>query len=320
MPQFDVTTYGEGGLRLSVPAGSRIETAERFDIDVAGTEANVVGALCQLGWRCAWISALPASAPGRRVAYKLRAAGIDLCGVRWSEQGRVSSYYVEYAVPPRSTQVLYDRKDSCFVRMAPAEVDWETLLDTRHLHLTGLTFPLSVHTGEIMVQAIARARQAGVSFSLDVNHRDQLWSPQQCREAMLPLCRDVDLLFCSQRDAANVFGCAGEAEQAARQLRNLTGARAVVMSLGAEGVLALSGETVAYAHARPVVLIDRMGAGDALAAGVLHGWLRGDMAAGLRYGSTMAAMAMSQHGDMVVTDRVELERLAAREHWTDIER
>lgn len=320
MPRFDITTYGEGGLRLSVQPGLRIETAERFDVDIAGTEANVVGALSRLGWRCAWVSALPATAPGRRVAHKLRAAGIDLSGVRWREHGRVSCYYVEYAVPPRSTQVHYDRRDSCFAQMAPEDVDWGTLLDTRHLHLSGLTAALSSNTGAIVAEAFERARRAGVSTSLDVNHREQLWSPQQCREALLPLARNVSVLFCSRRDAERVFGCDPAPERAAAQLRDQTGAGIVVMSDGADGALALGPTGIERCPARPATLLDRMGAGDGLAAGVLHGWMRGDLAAGLRYGCTMAALAMSQHGDMVITDPAELERLAAREQWTDIER
>ena len=60
----------------------------------------------------------------------------------------------------------------------------------------------------------------------------------------------------------------------------------------------------------PTEIADRLGAGDALAAGVIHGWLDGDTGAGLRYGVTLAAMALSQLGDMVVTDRDELERLS----------
>jgi 2-dehydro-3-deoxygluconokinase len=320
MPRFDVTTYGEGGLRLSVPAGTRLESASRFDVDVAGTEANVVGALARLGWRCGWVSALPATAPGRRVANTLRSAGVDLGAVRWCDEGRVSCYYVEYAAPPRSTTVLYDRNGSCFARFEPRDVDWAYLLDTRHLHLTGLTYPLSGCTRSIITEAMSRARDADVSISLDVNHRDQLWTPAQCRDELLPLCRGIELLFCSCRDAKKVFGCEGPAKEAVSKLREATGALRVVMSRGDEGVIASGPEGTLECRAQPVRVVDRMGAGDALAAGVLHGWLRGDLAAGLRYGSTLAAMALSQHGDMVITDAQELECLSAQEHPADIQR
>jgi 2-dehydro-3-deoxygluconokinase len=61
----------------------------------------------------------------------------------------------------------------------------------------------------------------------------------------------------------------------------------------------------------PTQIIDRLGAGDALAAGVLYGWLQGDVAAGLRYGMVLAALALSQIGDMVITNETELQALMA---------
>jgi 2-dehydro-3-deoxygluconokinase len=95
------------------------------------------------------------------------------------------------------------------------------------------------------------------------------------------------------------------------QLAALSGARTVVMSIGDGGVLATVDGVVLAAEAAPVGLIDRLGAGDALAAGVIDGWLDGDLAAGLRRGAMLAALALSQHGDMVVTTRAELEALLA---------
>lgn len=58
-----------------------------------------------------------------------------------------------------------------------------------------------------------------------------------------------------------------------------------------------------------VVILDRIGAGDAMVGGVLHGWLKGDFARGIRYGAVTAALALSQHGDLVVTTPAELETL-----------
>jgi 2-dehydro-3-deoxygluconokinase len=52
------------------------------------------------------------------------------------------------------------------------------------------------------------------------------------------------------------------------------------------------------------------GAGEALAAGVIHGWLDGDLSTGLRYGVTLAALALSRPGDMVSTNQSELRSLS----------
>lgn len=307
--RFDLTTFGEGGLRLSVPAGQRMETATRFDVDVSGTEANVAGALARLGWRCGWVSALPDTPPGRRVVQAQRAHGTDLSAVIWRPEGRVSSYYVEYAQPPRPVMIYYDRKDSCFTQLRPDDIDWDYLLDTRHLHLSGLTVPLSSGAAEIVVTALQRAKAAGVTTSFDVNFRQLLWTADDARKKLIDLARGVDVLFLGCRDAVKVFGCSGEPPEIIDTLAAMTGARNIVMSLSSDGVAGWDGTTLHQVAAHDVGIIDRIGAGDAMVAGILHGWLRGSLPKGLAYGSMMAALAMSQVGDAVITTEAELERL-----------
>lgn len=81
------------------------------------------------------------------------------------------------------------------------------------------------------------------------------------------------------------------------------------MSVGSAGVLAWHKGQLLQVDAVPAVIVDRLGAGDALAAGVLDGWLDGNLARGLRTGVLLAAFALSQHGDMVVTTPEEVAAL-----------
>ncbi|MCY3780267.1 MAG: PfkB family carbohydrate kinase, partial [Chloroflexi bacterium] len=61
--------------------------------------------------------------------------------------------------------------------------------------------------------------------------------------------------------------------------------------------------------AKNIQVIDRIGAGDAMVAGVLHGWLQGDLFKGLRYGVLTAALCLTHYGDTVYIARSELEDL-----------
>ncbi len=307
--RFDVTTFGEALVRLSVPAGRRMETTSRFDVDVSGAEANVVGALSRLGWRCGWVSALPESPLGRCVQNKFRGHGIDLSAVAWRAEGRIATYFVEFAHEPRPVRIYYDRKGSCFSQMRSKDIDWDYLLNTRHLHLTGLTVPLGPSTGEIIESAIRRAKSRGATTSIDVNYRSLLWTAEEARTRLGSIVEGVDLLLCSLRDAKSVFGCEEPVESSIRQLADMTGAANVVLTLGEEGVIAFDGSGLHREAAKPVKIIDRIGAGDAMAAGVLHGWLQGSLQAGLRFGTFMAALALSQFGDTVVTHSRELDRI-----------
>jgi 2-dehydro-3-deoxygluconokinase len=251
-PRFDLTTIGEVMLRLSVPVGTRLEQTNALDLDPGGAEANVASVLARLGRRTAWLSALPNNPLGRLIAGSLRVAGVDLSGVRWEEGGRVGTYYVEFATPPRPIQVVYDRADSCAAHMLPEDVDWDTLLDTRLLHLTGITPAITPSCRAVVEEAIGRARRAEVPFSLDINYRARLWSTAEAAEVLRPLAEGATILFCSRGDAERVFGIRGEPGEVAQMLAKHTGALRVVISNGSEGALAWDGaQVITEGPARP---------------------------------------------------------------------
>jgi 2-dehydro-3-deoxygluconokinase len=306
---FDVTTTGEAMIRLSVPPGTRLETTDSLDMRPGGAEANLAVALARMGRRSAWMGALPTGPLGRFMANHLRVAGVDLEGIYWSNTDRLGTYYVEFAAPPRATQVIYDRADSCAARMTVEQVNWEMLLDTRLLHLTGITPPLSASTSAMMKEAFARARAANIPISFDVNYRAKLWSEKAAADFIVPLVQGIDLFFCGRNDAKRVMGVSGEPESVVRRMAEMTKAKLVVMSLAEQGVIAFDGSQIYHEPAKPVLIIDRPGAGDALAAGIIHGWLDGDLQLGLKMGVVMAALALSQHGDMLVTTPEEVATL-----------
>jgi 2-dehydro-3-deoxygluconokinase len=307
--RFDITTTGEAMIRFSVPPGSRLEVADSLDMRPGGAEANLAVALARMGYRSAWAGALPNSPLGRFLANHLRVAGVDLEGVIWSDYGRMGTYYVEFAAPPRATQVLYDRADSCAARLTPEQINWDYLLDTRLLHLTGITPPLSEGNRSIIEEAVARARAANIPISFDVNYRQKLWSEAAAAEFIIPLVQGIELFFCGRSDAKRVFGLEGEPEAVVRRLAEITHAQTVVMSLAEKGAIALQNGELFHEPAKPVQIIDRPGAGDGLAAGVMVGWLQGELQLGLRTGVVLAALALSQHGDMIVTTPEEVAGL-----------
>jgi 2-dehydro-3-deoxygluconokinase len=191
----------------------------------------------------------------------------------------------------------------------PDQIDWDYLLDTQILHLTGITPALAVGCLEIAKEAIRRARKQGVALSFDVNYRSKLWSAAEAANTLLPLLQEVDLLLCGLRDACTLFGCDPDPETAVEQMVEKSKAKQIVITLADQGVIGWDGTNLQRQPALPVQMVDRLGAGDALAAGVLHGWLKNDFATGLRYGTLLAALALTQHGDMVITSQQEVASL-----------
>ncbi len=243
MPRFDVTTIGEGQLRYSVPVGQRLEQVSQLEVHACCTEANVTGLLARLGWHCGWVSSLPNTPLGRRVANEFRLSGLDLSAVVWSDCHRLATYYVEYAVPPRSTQVYFDRANTCFTNLTPAQIDWDYLLDTRLLHLSGLTVALSPTVREILLEAVRRAQARQVPVSFDMNYRRRVWTPEEARETVLPILQATTILFCSRSDARQVFGIEGDPQDIVCELGHLTSARYIVTSLSSDGLIGWDRQT-----------------------------------------------------------------------------
>ncbi len=314
-PRFDVTTLGEMLIRFSVPLGKRLEQATQLDIHPAGAEANVATLLARLERRALWVGALPRNPLGRMCAGALREAGVNTNAILWRERGRMGTYYVEFGELPRGIQVTYDRLHSCAAQLQPGDIDWGLLFDTRLLHLTGITPALSPSCLELTRMAVQQAKERQVPVSFDINFRQKLWSETEAAKELIPLIEGAELLFCSQADARRLFACTGSMQEIARGMLELSNARHVVVTFGEQGAMVWTGNEWHHQPPRRTRIIDRLGAGDALAAGVIYGWLDGDLRAGLRYGVTLAALALSQSGDMVVTNREELLSLSAEDSF-----
>lgn len=318
--RFDVVSLGESMLRMSVPTGKRLDDARTLDVEVAGAECNVCTALARLDRRVGWVGRLPDHALGHNVLRELRADRVDVSAVVLAPGERVGTYFIEYATEPRSIQVIYDRADSAAARMTVDDVDFRYMLNTRIVHLTGITAAVSASCYEIVAETIRRARAANVMVSFDVNYRGKLWDANTAGEKLRPLIAQADILFCKSNDAKLLFGCRGTPREIMTGLQGLTRARAIYCTFGAEGAAVLTGDEFVSQPALPVQIVDRIGSGDAFAAGVLDavldiGELHEPQAykEGLKRGVALAAIALSQFGDRVLTTRAELMQVLAQE-------
>ncbi len=308
---YDLVTFGETMIRLSTPTGHRLETTSALDIGIGGTESNVAIALARLGRRVAWTSVLPRNPFGARIAAELRRHGVDDRHVRWVDHGRVGVYYLDMGTPPRPTHVIYDRAASAVAMCDVGEIDTSLVERSQLLHLTGITPALSPACAEIARGFAECAIAAGIPMSFDVNYRGLLWTPEQAAATLEPFCSSATILFCGRNDARLLWGIDGTNVDMARELSKRFGAATTVLTLGDEGAIAVLQDGSLYQEVPVAVqVVDKVGAGDALAAGFLHGYLTGDVARALKLGVTLASLKMTIHGDLTVINERELEEWA----------
>lgn len=240
-PRFDATALGEVLLRLAPNGAERLANARSLAVWLAGAEANVCSALAALGRRTALASALPANDLGTLTLRRLREAGIDTSAIHAVPGTRMGTYYADPAVAPRPVQVIYDRADSAASRMSSAQVDFGVLLDTRIVHLSGITPALSPSCREIAGTVLARARADGIPVSFDVNFRAKLGPASEAAAWIDEHAQGVEILFCARRDAEALFGLRGAPVDVAKMLQERLQPSIVVLSSGSDGATLFDG-------------------------------------------------------------------------------
>jgi len=305
----DIVTVGEAMLRIWVPAGRRLEDAPAFEVTVAGAEANVAMAAARMGAHTAWLSALPNNPLGRRAAREISAHGVDISGVRWVDDSRMGTYFVELSVPPRPINVVYDRAGSAAAQMDTGSIGWPVLEGARIVQISGITPALSPSCRTLSLEVVQRAAAAGATVVVDVNYRRMLWSPDDCRKTIVDMAPQIHLLIITAEDARDVLGLDGPPAETAATIRASLGIDRAVVTAGAEAHWVDGDETGLALGYDDAATVDRIGAGDAFTAGVLLGLLDDDMPGGIDRGMAMAALKLGIFGDQLTATRQEVAQL-----------
>jgi 2-dehydro-3-deoxygluconokinase len=302
-----IATLGEALVRFSPPSGERLQDARSIDIHVGGSEANVAFALAQLGIASSWTSVLPNNPLGRKVASTLESGGVDLSTVIWKESGRLGTYFVEVGGHPRATDVVYDRAGSAMSLATPDLFDWDRICQARVLHLSGITTALSTGCAQVVARAIDEAKAHDCQVSFDVNYRKRLWPAAAAADSLRALAPGFEVLICTREDARDLLGITGSPEDAVLALAETLRVPVTVLTCGAGGAVALQGTELCRRPGHDITTVDRIGAGDAFAAGFLAGFVEGSIAGGLEQGLLMSALKMTIHGDLFRFSRDEVE-------------
>jgi 2-dehydro-3-deoxygluconokinase len=316
---YDAITFGEAMIRLSPPNFRRLEQARSLDVQVGGAELNTAVALARLGRRTAWVSRLTDNPLGRLIANQAREAGVSTEHVVWTPEDRVGVYFLEFGAAPRASSVLYDRKGAAIANIRPGMVDWPAVFaGVRWFHVTGITPALSTNAAEVTRAALQAARAAGVRTSIDLNYRVKLWSQAEAVRWMTEFMQHCDVLITTEEDVERVFQIKGkDYEDVAGQLTRRFPLQVVAITLRENPLvwkntwtaMAYQGGTVYRTRTHEVEIVDRLGAGDSFAAGLIHGLLDGDVQKGLDYGVAASALKHSIPGDFAWITREEVEAL-----------
>lgn len=328
-------TFGEVMLRLSPPGHGRFVQTPSLDVSFGGGEANVAVALAGFGFDSFFLSKIPRHEIGQACVNALRRYGVsDRFIVRGGD--RLGVYFLETGASQRGSKVIYDRAGSAVTTLVPEEIDLDDVFDgAAWFHWTGITPALGDLPRRMLEEACRAARRAGASISCDLNFRAKLWTEKEAQAAMRPLMQYVDICIANEEDAERSLGFragASDVEAAeldeeayfglARQLKKEYGFRAVAITLRESFSASVNGWSALLhddgACAEPqrstryeIRLVDRVGGGDAFAAGLIAGLLtKDDSREALEFAVAASCLKQTIPGDFNLISIQEVENLA----------
>jgi 2-dehydro-3-deoxygluconokinase len=331
-----IVTFGEIMLRLKAPGSERLFQSHFLEASFGGGEANVAVSLAIYGHQVVFVTSLPNNPVGEECLCFLRGRGVDTSRIVRSGE-RVGVYFLESGANQRPSRVIYDRAKSAFDMTPPSAYDWDTIFEGADwFHLTGITPALSPNTAAIAKEAMQKARAKGITISLDYNYRKNLWKyGKTAPEVMGELAALADYGFANEEDCQKALGINGDGSEMVegaldtaryrglceKVLAKYPNLKAQAITLresananhnGWSACLHNRSDFFISRHYVITDIVDRVGTGDAFAAGLIHAIVEGKgTQEALEFAVAASCLKHSIPGDMNLVTVEEVNTLLA---------
>jgi len=307
-----VITFGEVMMRLSPPGYSKFSQATSLELVYGGGEANVAISLAYLGMKAAHVTRFPDNALGRAATQFLRQHWLSTEHVVYGGD-MLGKYFLEKGAVHRSSEVIYEREGSSFSLIEPSMVDWKHVLkDADCFHWTGITPAISEGAALCCLDAIRTCNALGIPVSGDINSRDNMWKYGKTMQEVMPdLVQNTDVVITSSRGIREMFGL-GDPEDKFREasiklmekypkIKKVVGKTRKSLSAShqrIQGKMWNGSEYIKTEMLDITPVIDRVGTGDAFAAGLIYGLLHFEDKEALNFASAACALKHTVPGDV----------------------
>ena len=255
-----------------------VRTYTRF---VGGFAGNVATGLARLGVRTAIVSRVGDEGHGEFVRAWLAGEGVDVRFLRTDPDWLTPPTFCEVWPPDNFPLLFYRRPTAPDWQLSPDDFDEEEVADARLLYATGTGLARSP-SRETTLEALRRHRGTTI---FDLDWRPSLWDERDAYP---------ELAARAASSADIVIG--NEQEVAAARIHERPG---LIVKRGERGATVFEegpgGLAETDVPAYPVEVVNGLGAGDAFAAALGHGLVRGlSLVEAMRRGNVAGALVASQ--------------------------
>ena len=213
---IDFLSLGAMVYRLD-PGIIPFQKATECAIHVSGGEYNCAANLSNcFKLKTAITTALVNYPIGQLIAERVQSMGVKPFYKYFEHDGvhgpNMATVYSDRGYGIRGPVVFYNRSNEAAASLKPGDFDWKSIFDAgvRWFHSGGIFASLSETTGELIIQALKAARDAGAITSFDLNYREKLWNvwgdPKKAQSILDRILEQVEVLLAGPGDLIQRLG------------------------------------------------------------------------------------------------------------------
>ena len=275
--------------RFSTENFYRFPQATKMDLTFGGVEANVAAALSSMGVSSRHITRFPDNEIAKAAEAHFVKLGVDTGYFQWGGD-RLGIYYLEQGIGCRSGKVLFDRMGSAFCGIKKGMFDWQSILkEATWFHFSGINPALSQGSADACIEALEVCKKNNSTVSIDINYRKNLWQYGKTASEVMPeLISCADIVIASVYDMADQFGIpitnktpfesfqnsALELSKKFPTIKKIVTTYREVANASENTISSFlyeNGKTIVSKNCKISTMVDRIGTGDAFAAGLIYG-------------------------------------------------